>query len=73
MDSKTSLASLTLVALWRDTLSDKERQLHDLAAVMLKKSLKPADPIASKESLDNGSYYPDKCHAFRAWKKQQQK
>jgi hypothetical protein len=71
MDPKTALASLNLVALWRDTLSDKERQLHDLAAVMLKKSLNVKDK--EKEHFDNGSYYADQCHAFRAWKKQQSK
>jgi hypothetical protein len=69
MDPQTA----TLVALWKDTLTDKERQLHELAASMLKKSLVPQDPALSKDHLDNGSYYADKCHAFRAWKKQQSK
>ena len=76
MDSKTAASRSeveTLVALWKDTLSDKERQLHDLAASMLKKSLIVADPVKEKQSLDNGSYYADKCHAFRTWKKQQSK
>ena len=68
MDSKTA----KLVAEWQSSLSEKERELHELATKMLKKNLVPQDPIASKESLDNGSYYPDKCHAFRAWKKKQE-
>jgi len=51
---------------WKATLSEKERKLHELAAVMLKKTLIPTD---SKVDKDNGSYFPDKCHAFRAWLK----
>jgi len=50
------------VAEWRATLTDKERKLHDLAAVALKKSLATA-----AEDNDNGSYFPDRCHAFRKW------
>lgn len=69
MDSKTS----SLVSRWQSSLTQRERELHELAAKMLKKSLIPKDPIASKEELDNGSYYPDQCHAFRAWKKEQGK
>lgn len=68
MDSKTA----KLVAQWQSSVSEKEKELHKLAAIMLKKNIIPQDPIASKDSLDNGSYYPDKCHAFRAWKKQQE-
>ena len=52
---------------WRSQMTDKEKQLHQLAAVMLKKSLK-----ADMEK-DNGSYYPEKSHAFKAWLKTQQK
>ena len=52
---------------WRATLTDKERKLHELAAVKLKKELNiPGDN-------DNGSYFPDKCHAFMKWKKAQEK
>lgn len=48
---------------WRLSLSDKERQLHELAEVMLKKELNISN------DKDNGSYFPDKCHAFRSWLK----
>ncbi len=66
MDSKT----LALVEEWKATLSEQEKQLHELAAVMLKKSLVPlgADGKAT-EDIDNGSYYADKCHSFRAFAK----
>jgi hypothetical protein len=50
---------------WSQQLSDKEKKLHEMAAVMLKKSLK-----ADMEK-DNGSYYPEKSHAFKAWQKKQ--
>jgi len=54
-----------LVAVWRATLTDKERKLHDLAAIKLKKELNiPGDK-------DNGSYFADKCHAFIKWRKAQ--
>ena len=54
-----------LVAVWRATLTDKERKLHDLAAIKLKKELNiPGDN-------DNGSYFADKCHAFIKWKRAQ--
>ena len=62
MDSKTQ----DLVAKWRLSLTEKERQLHDLAAVKLKKELH-----AHAEDGDNGSYFPEKCHAFRKWLKAQ--
>jgi hypothetical protein len=52
-----------LVAEWRATLTEKERKLHDLAAIKLKKELIIPD------DGDNGSYYADKCHAFLKWKK----
>ena len=61
MDSKTQ----ELVAKWRATLTEKERQLHDLAAVKLKKELTPQGGTVG----DNGSYFPEKCHAFRKWLK----
>jgi hypothetical protein len=54
-----------LVAVWRSTLTEKERKLHDLAAVKLKKELN------IEGDRDNGSYFADKCHAFIKWKKAQ--
>ncbi len=60
MDAKTA----ELIEQWRTTLTEKERQLHDLAAVKLKKTLKPKD---MPEDIDNGSYYVEKCHAFQKW------
>ena len=59
MDSKTA----QLVAEWRASWTPKERELHDLATVMLKKNIKV------DLEKDNGSYYAEKCHAFRAWRK----
>ena len=56
-----------LLVKWQSQMSEKEKQLHELAAVMLKKTLK-----ADLEK-DNGSYYPEKSHAFKAWLKTQQK
>jgi hypothetical protein len=60
MENKTT----ELLKLWRATLSEKERQLHDLAAVKLKKDLH-----STASDGDNGSYFPEKCHAFRKWLK----
>ncbi len=51
---------------WRKTLTEKECELHDLAAVMLKKTL-----VTPEARNDNGSYYPDRCHAFKKWQKKQ--
>lgn len=56
-----------LLETWRSQMTDKEKELHTLAAVMLKKSLK-----ADMEK-DNGSYYPEKSHAFKAWLRKQNK
>ena len=53
---------------WQASLTPKERELHELAAVKLKKVLVPSDMPAEGDG-DNGSYYPEKCHAFKAWKK----
>ena len=61
----------TQIAAWKATLSDKERRLHELAAVKLKKTLVPKDLPSAKEDKDNGSYYVEKCHAFQAWLKTQ--
>jgi hypothetical protein len=60
MDPKTA----DLVARWRASLTQKERDLHDLAAVMLKKKF-----VQPGSDLDNGSYFPEKSKAFQAWMK----
>ena len=52
---------------WREQLTEKQKQLHDLAAVMLKKELK------ADTEKDNGSYYAEKCHDFKKWLNQQKK
>ena len=51
-----------LVSEWRASLNDKERRLHDLAAVKLKKVLN-----ADVEDGDLGSYFPEYCHAYKRW------
>jgi len=53
------------LSLWKATLTDKERKLHELAAVKLKKELN------IEGDNDNGSYFADKCHAFLKWSKAQ--
>jgi hypothetical protein len=63
MDPKTH----SQLAAWRASLTPKERELHDLAAVMLKKTFVLPDP--KQQATDNGSYFPEKSHAFRAWLK----
>jgi hypothetical protein len=60
MDSKTR----SNVEAWKATLTEKERQLHELAAVKLKKNIVVKD---MHEDKDNGSYYVDTCHAFKKW------
>ncbi len=66
MDSNT----FKLVEQWKATLSEQEKELHELAAVMLKKTLVTLGPDGKPmEDIDNGSYYADKCHSFRAWLK----
>ena len=57
------------ITAWKATLSEKEKRLHELAAVKLKKTLVPKD--LKTEDKDNGSYYVEKCHAFQAWLKSQ--
>ncbi len=64
MDPKTE----ALVREWRASLTEKERRLHDLAAVKLKKTLH-----ADEEDGDQGSYFPERSHAFRTWLKTSQK
>jgi len=49
---------------WQSTLTPREKALHELAAVLLKKTL-----ITDSNDKDNGSYFPEKSHAFRAWMK----
>lgn len=63
MDPKTQAQ----LATWLSSLTPKERQLHELAAVMLKKTFVLPDP--KQQAADNGSYFPEKSHAFRAWLK----
>ena len=60
MDQKTK----ELIQEWRASITEKERRLHDLAAVKLKKVLDtgPAD-------TDQGSYFPEESHAFKKWLK----
>ena len=62
MDSKT----FELLRQWRDTLSEKEKQLHELAALKLKKVLVPKN---IEKDTDSGSYFPERCHAFLKWRK----
>jgi hypothetical protein len=66
MPPQKKTLSLSLVDQWFATLTPKERQLHELAAVMLKKSLQ-----TDQADNDNGSYFADRCHAFKQWAKQQ--
>jgi hypothetical protein len=63
LDAKTT----ELLQQWRLSLTDRERDLHDFAAVQLKKSFNP-----NPADGDNGSYFPEKCHAFKKWLKGQQ-
>lgn len=60
MDAQTA----PLLIEWRASLTEKERALHDLAAVKLKKNLNCGDADG-----DSGSYFPERCHAFRTWLK----
>ena len=53
-----------LVKEWRKTLTERERALHHLAAIKLKKNLN-----ATAEDGDQGSYFPEYSHAFRKWLK----
>ena len=55
-----------LLRRWRESLTEKERALHELASVKLKKELNP-----NPGDGDNGSYFPEKCHAFKQWLKSQ--
>jgi len=47
---------------WKASLTEKERKLHALAAIKL-------TAVHSTEG-DSGSYFPEKCRAFRAWLKE---
>ena len=55
-----------LVERWRSTLTPREKSLHDMAAVKLKKVLN-----ASAKDGDQGSYFPERSKAFQAWLKTQ--
>lgn len=57
-----------LLTQWQASLSDKERRLYELARVKLKKVLH-----ADKDDGDQGSFFPEYCHGFQAWKKSQGK
>ena len=50
------------LARWKASLTERERKLHELAAVALKKTL-----VTGEKDKDNGSYFPDKCHAYVKW------
>jgi hypothetical protein len=67
--SNVKRAHMDTIDEWRKTLTEKQRELHDLAAIMLKKELKPKQGSNQPQDTDNGSYFPDKCHAFRSWLK----
>jgi len=62
MDSKTA----DLLKQWRASLSEKEKQLHELAAVKLKKEM----VVNGGKDGDSGSYFPERCHSFLKWRKQ---
>lgn len=51
---------------WWATLDEKEKRLHLLALKALKKTLN-----ADEDDGDQGSYFPERCHSFRAWLKGQ--
>jgi hypothetical protein len=53
----------SLLAQWQATLTEKEKKLYELAKVKLKKTLHADD------ETDNGSFFPEYCHGFQAWKK----
>ena len=52
----------SLLKEWRQTLTEKEQALHELAQVKLKKVLN-----VEVNDGDQGSYFPEKSHAFRGW------
>ncbi len=49
---------------WWASLDEKEQRLHLLALKGLKKSLH-----TDADDGDQGSYFPERCHSFRAWLK----
>lgn len=51
---------------WWASLDEKEQRLHLLAIKGLKKSLH-----ADADDGDQGSYFPERSHSFRAWLKSQ--
>jgi hypothetical protein len=62
MPRSASKETAALVNQWYSTLTPKEKALHILASTALKKNL-----VTGADDADNGSYFPDKCHAFKAW------
>jgi len=50
---------------WQATLTPREKELHALASIKLK--------AVHSDATDSGSYFPEKCRAFRAWLKEQEK
>jgi len=54
-----------LLAEWKATLTPREIELHALAEVKLK--------AVNSGKDDSGSYFPDKCRAFRTWLKEKEK
>jgi hypothetical protein len=55
---------MDLLKEWRSTLTEKEQALHRMAQNKLKKVLE-----VDGADDDQGSYFPEKSHAFRAWLK----
>ena len=51
---------------WWASLDTKEQRLHLLALTKLKKVLH-----ADAQDGDQGSYFPERSHSFRAWLKSQ--
>jgi len=64
LPKSTNKATAALVNEWFATLTEREKGLHILASTALKKNL-----VTGSDDGDNGSYFPDKCHAFKQWLK----
>ena len=64
--SKVDPKTATQLRQWWASLDEKEKRLHLLALTGLKKSLH-----ADADDGDQGSYFPERCHSFRAWLKSQ--
>jgi hypothetical protein len=59
-------ATMKLLEEWRATLTEREKRLHALAEIELKKVLNVGD------DGDQGSYFPEYCRAFQEFKKTRQ-